>query len=123
MKYHIENALTVNVVDEIFVPYKDPDQLKAAIAKQPVSVLVDAGSSEFYTYESGVLDGPSCGSYVNHAVLAVGYGIEDGLEYYLVKNSWGPYWGDNGYIKISITPGFGTCAIQFGPSYPITDDK
>ena len=39
---------------------------------------------------------------VNHAVLAVGYGVEDDVEYWLIKNSWGENWGDDGYFKMEL---------------------
>ena len=54
-----------------------------------------------------------CGNSLDHAVLAVGYDTAaDGTEYYLVKNSWGTTWGDNGYVKMQIVEGDGTCGIQ-----------
>lgn len=38
----------------------------------------------------------------NHAVVCIGYGIQDNKEpYWILKNTWGPLWGDNGYMKIS----------------------
>lgn len=62
-----------------------------------------------------------CGTSLDHAVMAVGYGSEDGQEYYLVKNSWGSSWGENGYIKIGIVDGEGICGIQMQSYYPQTN--
>ena len=53
-------------------------------------------------YAGGVVTDESCGREVNHAALVVGYGSDNGLEYFLVKDSWGPTWGDHGYIKIGV---------------------
>ena len=44
-------------------------------------------------------------------MLAVGYGSENGQEYYVVKNSWGADWGDHGFIKLAIEDGAGVCGI------------
>ena len=55
-------------------------------------------------YTGGVIsDAEGCGSKLTHAVAAVGYGTdtETGLDYYLVRNSWGADWGDNGYVKLA----------------------
>ena len=71
---------------------------------------------------SGVITSAECGTSQNHGVLAVGYGTENGQEYYLVKNSWGADWGEHGYVKIGIKEGdAGICGIQSNPSYPNTD--
>ena len=89
------------------------DQLKAAIAKGPVSVTIDAVSDIFYYYTEGVITDDSCGTKLDHAVTAVGYGTEDGQDYYLVRNSWGADWGDRGYVKIGRNgDGYGICGIQ-----------
>jgi len=85
------------------------NQLKAALTQGPVGVSVDA-SGVFKAYTGGILDS-GCGTNLNHAILAVGYGSENGTEYWIVRNSWGPAWGEQGYIRIAITGGIGTCGI------------
>ena len=63
---------------------------------------------------------------LNHAALIVGWGKEEDqaddneLDYWLVKNSWGPTWGEDGYIRIAIKEGEGVCGIQLDPTYPTT---
>jgi len=57
-------------------------------------VLVEADQRVFQMYRSGVFTDYSCGTRLDHAVLAVGYGTENGQEYWLVKNSWDTTWGD-----------------------------
>mgnify|MGYP000947881138 CR=1 FL=1 len=94
------------------------DSLKSAVAKNPVSVAIQADSSEFQLYKSGVLTGDGCGIELNHGVLAVGYGTQDGTDFWKVKNSWGPSWGANGYILIERRDGPGTCGINMDASYP-----
>lgn len=70
------------------------EQLKAAIAKSPTSVTIEADKSVFQMYKEGIFDSTECGTSLDHAVMAVGYGTENGKEYYIVRNSWGPMWGD-----------------------------
>jgi C1A family cysteine protease len=53
---------------------------------------------------------------VNHAVLAVGYGTDNGMDYWIIKNSWGAAWGDQGYFKMQ--RGVNMCGIVNCNSYP-----
>lgn len=92
--------------------------ITAAIAKQPVSVAIEADKFVFQFYTQGVLDSTQCGVNLDHGVLAVGYGTENGVDYILVKNSWGSSWGENGYVKIASVDGEGICGINEDPVYP-----
>ncbi len=93
--------------------------LQTAVAQQPISVSIDAETAYFQTYKSGVLtDATACGVNIDHAVLAVGYGVSGSTNYWLVKNSWSSSWGEQGYVKIAAQEGFGVCGVQSGPLYP-----
>lgn len=99
----------------------DQISLKAAVAQQPVSIAIEADTKYFQSYSSGILTSSSCGTKLDHGVLIVGYGTEDGQDYWLVKNSWGTSWGDNGYVKIArseSTNDAGVCGIAMQPSFP-----
>ena len=93
-----------------------------ALSQQPVSVAIEADQREFQLYKSGVFTG-ACGTNLDHGVLAVGYGVEGGVEYYKVKNSWSTTWGDKGYIRLgkgsSYNGGKGQCGILLEASYPV----
>ena len=95
-----------------------PSQMKAAVAQQPVSVSIEADQAVFQQYRSGIFDNTKCGTRTDHATLVVGYGSENGQEYWLMKNSWGTSWGEEGYMRLAIEDGVGICAIQSAPLYP-----
>lgn len=111
----------VKVQDFTMVPVDSSAQLKAAIALQPTAVTIDAGMYPFQHYFSGIITDPSCGTGLDHAVLAVGYGTENGVDYYLVKNSWGADWGESGYVRIGVAEGKGICGINEHTLYPSTN--
>jgi len=100
------------------VPANSVAQLKAAIAQQPVSVTIEADKLPFQLYKSGILDSTACGTNLDHAVAAVGYGSENGEDYYIVRNSWGKSWGEQGYVRIAAVDGAGICGIQKQSLWP-----
>ncbi|XP_057457514.1 senescence-specific cysteine protease SAG39-like [Lotus japonicus] len=102
------------------VPSNNEQALQQAVANQPISVAIDASGSDFQNYQSGVFTG-SCGTQLDHGVAVVGYGVsDDGTKYWLVKNSWGEDWGEEGYIRMQrdVEAPEGLCGIAMQPSYP-----
>ncbi|KAK8815459.1 hypothetical protein WA158_003671 [Blastocystis sp. Blastoise] len=88
-------------------------QLYAALSEHVVSVGIDADSDLFQHYVSGIIDSEDCGTDLDHGVAAVGYGKENGIQYIIIRNSWGTEWGENGYAKIAyIEEGAGICGIN-----------
>jgi len=110
----ISPAVTVTGYSD--VPTKNQNALKAAVTKQPVSVAIEADKQAFQLYKGGVFTSATCGTKLDHGVLVVGYGNSQGMDYWKVKNSWGPSWGDKGYIMIE--QGKNLCGITQQPSYP-----
>ncbi|KAL7225668.1 hypothetical protein ACSBR1_020930 [Camellia fascicularis] len=101
------------------VPPSDERALLQAVANQPVSVAIEGSGPFFKGYGSGVFAGP-CGTQLDHAVTIIGYGTTtDGINYWLVKNSWGSTWGENGYMRIRRdVVAEGLCGIAMHASYP-----
>jgi C1A family cysteine protease len=114
-----KNAKVVTIDDYEDVPENDEKALQKAVANQPVSVAIEGSGMAFQFYDSGVFTG-RCGTALDHGVTAVGYGTENGIDYWIVKNSWGADWGEGGYIRMERNvPRGGKCGIAVEPSYPV----
>jgi C1A family cysteine protease len=115
----VDDSAVQSFVD---VPKSSDQSMMAAIAKQPVSVAIEADQKEFQLYKSGVFTG-ACGTNLDHGVLVVGYGTESDGDYYIVKNSWGTTWGSKGYIYLGrgsqYNNGDGQCGVLLQASYPL----
>ena len=100
------------------VPHADEDALKDAVSIGPVSIAIEADKSVFQLYKGGVLDNDKCGQKLDHGVLVVGYGTDSdsGKDFWKVKNSWGPTWGEEGYIRF--VRGKNQCGVASQASYP-----
>jgi C1A family cysteine protease len=113
----------VNISDFKDVVPNNEEILKKVVYQQPVSVAIQANLPSFQAYKTGVYSDPSCGKQLDHGVLIVGYGHDffHNMDYWIVKNSWGPHWGEKGYIRIqrNIDQDSGLCGIAMQPSIPI----
>jgi len=121
-----QNACKTGVPKGALTGFKDVEPndelaLKEAVSKQPVSVAIEADEMAFQLYRGGVLT-KQCGVKLDHGVLVVGYGTDNGVDYWKVKNSWGPTWGESGYIRLergNSSKKSGECGINLDASYPV----
>jgi C1A family cysteine protease len=117
-----------DISSTVSVSANSDNAMMTALAQQPVSVAIEADQSSFQLYKSGVFTG-SCGTNLDHGVLLVGYGTMNGLDYYIMKNSWGSSsWGDQGYMYMgkgvdpsgkSYNSGKGQCGVLMQGVYPV----
>uniref|UniRef100_A0A915PQQ5 Cathepsin L-like n=1 Tax=Setaria digitata TaxID=48799 RepID=A0A915PQQ5_9BILA len=108
------------------LPEGDELQLQIAVAKiGPISVAINAAMVQFY--KKGIFSSPTCSKSIDHAMLAIGYGtdkvkLKNGstkiVDYWLIKNSWGSGWGDDGYLKLARNQD-NMCGIGFYSCYPL----
>lgn len=121
----VSNTDIVKFVD--IQPNSDAAMM-SALLQQPVSVAIEADGKDFQLYSSGVFTG-KCGTNLDHGVALVGYGNENGLDYYILRNSWGESWGSGGYMFLGrgndpstnkpYNDGKGQCGVLGEGSYPI----
>lgn len=120
--YNQAKATALVTTNAMTVTSNSVSAMQDRVTIQPVSVGVDAAGFRFQAYKSGVFDG-SCGTSLDHATLVVGYGLDaaSGLNYWLMKNSWGTSWGDAGYMKlVQNGDGPGQCGIQNDATWTTT---
>ncbi|PHT90416.1 hypothetical protein T459_05529 [Capsicum annuum] len=115
-----KKALTIDGYQDVA---QEESALLCAVARQPISVGIDGKSLDFQLYAAGGIYDGECSSNpddLSHAVLIVGYGSEGGVDYWIIKNSWGKSWGMEGYafIKRNTSLPYGVCAINSLASYP-----
>jgi cathepsin L len=113
-------SVGANVTGFTVIKSKDESALQQAVATiGPISVVVDSSHTSFQLYKQGVYHEIFCSQiHLDLAVLAVGYGTDSGTDYWLVKNSWGTGWGDQGYIKMTRDKR-NQCGIATAASYPL----
>ncbi|XP_070777479.1 cathepsin S, ortholog 1 [Enoplosus armatus] len=101
------------------LPQGDEKTLQAVVASVgPVAVAINAMLPSFHLYRGGLYNVPNCNpKFINHAVLVVGYGTDGGQDFWLVKNSWGTAWGEEGFIRIARNKN-NLCGIASFAIYP-----
>jgi KDEL-tailed cysteine endopeptidase len=111
----------------VSVSANSDNAMMTALAQQPVSVAIEADQSSFQLYKSGVFTG-TCGTSLDHGVLLVGYGTMNGLDYYIMKNSWDVTWGSQGFMYMArgvdasgkpYNGGKGQCGVLMQGVYPV----
>ncbi|XP_043725951.1 vignain-like [Telopea speciosissima] len=110
---------------ELQFPQSTSNPMMQAVANQPVSVAIEASGNAFQFYSERVFTGP-CRTELDHGVAIVGYGTTvDGTKYWIVRNSWGAEWGEQGYIRMQrdVSAKEGLCGIAMEASYPIKNSS
>jgi C1A family cysteine protease len=111
----------------VSVSANSDNAMMTALAQQPVSVAIEADQSSLQLYKSGVFTG-TCGTNLDHGVLLIGYGTMNGLDYYIMKNSWDVTWGSQGFMYMArgldssgkpYNGGKGQCGLLMQGVYPV----
>ncbi|KAF2073253.1 hypothetical protein CYY_005450, partial [Polysphondylium violaceum] len=114
------NDLNAPISKVVMIKQGSEEDLADAVASiGPVAVAYDASTREFASYGGGIYYSVNCDAYrTTHAVVVVGYGTENGVDFWILKNSWGANWGENGYFRMRRNTG-NKCGIATASSYPI----
>lgn len=99
------------------IPINNEELLMKYVYTQPVSIAIEADSMDFQMYKRGIFNYTECGEELDHGVALVGYGSLKGRDYWLMRNSWGLTWGENGYMRM--LRGVNECGLSDNPSIPL----
>lgn len=94
--------------------------LQTELVRYDIYRIFNSGSFS-WNLSQGIFTG-ECGMALDHGVAVVGYGTENGVDHWIVRNSWGTSWGEHGYIRMerNVAETFaGKCGIAMQSSYPI----
>jgi C1A family cysteine protease len=120
-QYNSNNVTAVKTTGWTGVTGGQPDAMKAALVNNPLAVAIQANQLSFQMYTSGIFTNTNCGTQLDHATNVVGWGTSNGMDYWIMRNSWGVTWGMSGYMEIEIVDGAGLCGIQMQPLFPIAN--
>ncbi|XP_064393793.1 digestive cysteine proteinase 2-like [Halichondria panicea] len=114
-----QSHVGANINGYVNITSKDENALQQAVATIGlITATINGSRLSFQLYHSGVYYEPDCSDLgLDRSVLVVGYGSEKGQDYWLVKNSWGTHWGEEGYIKMARNRD-NNCGIATQPRYP-----
>lgn len=92
----------------------EPDEIKQMLYDiGPINCYVNSDGLNLHSYRNGIIQTGDTGLFGNHAVLLTGYGEENGVKYWIFKNSWGKYWGEKGFFRVEIGKNLGACEHWF----------
>jgi C1A family cysteine protease len=116
---NVPREIGSNITEYSYIIPESIDHMKYSVLQNPVAIALDADNIYFRFYKDGVIDLPVNASHsLNHAVLLVGYDHDDKGMYWIIQNSWGTQWGDQGFCKLRVRPKEGTLLCQLYGLYP-----
>lgn len=117
---YTEEKKAAEIKDFMVIPPGDENEMKRIIAtKGPIACSIHAELDSFILYKRGIYDDQECNDgELDHSILVVGYGTENGADYWIIKNSWSEVWGEKGYMKLPRNKN-SFCHIADECSFPI----